>query len=98
MEASAEPWEIAASLAQARQEWQAAQALFDTVTDPDMVDAAIHLIAAAERKYAYLLRLAKERASHRDGGQAPVDPAPPEDGAALPPPWPEPGASGRRPE
>ncbi len=43
----------------AREEWLAARALFENVSDPDLVDHAIHLITATEKKYAYLLRQAK---------------------------------------
>lgn len=53
--------DIARYLSQAKTEWEAARILFDTVTDPDMVDAAIHMVAAAEKKYSYLLRLAKSQ-------------------------------------
>ncbi len=59
MHECAQPADIAQCLSQARSEWQAAQILFDSVTDPDMVDAAIHMVNAAEKKYSYLLRLAK---------------------------------------
>lgn len=43
----------------ARSEWLAARALFDNVSDPELIDHAIHLIVAAEKKYDYLLRRAK---------------------------------------
>lgn len=61
MQGNAQPadTDIARCLSQAKTEWEAARILFDTVTDPDMVDAAIHMVAAAEKKYSYLLRLAK---------------------------------------
>lgn len=49
-----------ALLAEARSEWLAACALFETVVEPDLIEHAIHLMAAAERKYAYLLQQAKE--------------------------------------
>lgn len=45
----------------ARREWLAAKAYFETVSDPDLVDHAIHLVTAAEKKYTYLLRLAREQ-------------------------------------
>lgn len=47
-----------------RGEWLTAQALFDSVSEPEMVDHAIHLIAAAEKKYTYLLREAKASGVH----------------------------------
>lgn len=43
----------------ARSEWLVARALFDNVSDPELIDHAIHLIVAAEKKYDYLLRRAK---------------------------------------
>lgn len=46
-------------VARARDEWQAARALFEYVSDPDLVDHAIALITATEKKYTYLLRQAK---------------------------------------
>lgn len=52
-------FDFAAMLAKAREEWLAAQTLFDTVSEPEMVDAAIHMIVAAEKKYSCLLRQAK---------------------------------------
>lgn len=54
-----QPLDVAALLAKAREEWLAAQTLFDAVTEPEMVDAAIHMVMAAEKKYSYLLRQAK---------------------------------------
>lgn len=50
---------IAGLIEQAKQDWLLAQSLFDNVIEPEMVDHAIHRIIAAEKKYAYLLRLAK---------------------------------------
>ncbi len=44
----------------ARREWLAAKSYFDAVTDVGLVDYAIHLVEAAERKYMYLLRLARD--------------------------------------
>ncbi|MDQ7794644.1 MAG: DUF2508 family protein [bacterium] len=44
---------------QAWREWQAAQAYFDAVSDPDLVDHAIYMVEAAERKYGYLIKRAK---------------------------------------
>lgn len=40
---------------EAHREWKDAQAYFQNVSDPDLVDHAIHLLAAAEKKYGYLL-------------------------------------------
>jgi hypothetical protein len=45
----------------ARLDWLEARAYFDNVTDPDLVDYAIFCIEAAEKKYMYLLKLAREQ-------------------------------------
>lgn len=47
------------SIGLAREEWVAARNYFDNVADPDLVDHAIYLLEAAERKYMYLLKRAK---------------------------------------
>lgn len=44
----------------ARCEWEQAKTLFDEVEDPDLIDHAIYAMEAAERKYMYLLKKAKE--------------------------------------
>lgn len=44
---------------QAHQEWLAAKAYFESVSDPELVDHAIALLTAAEQRYAYLLRRAR---------------------------------------
>ncbi|MEW6725257.1 MAG: YaaL family protein [Bacillota bacterium] len=53
---------------EARREWQTALAYFETVTDPDLIDQAIFMIEAAEKRYMYLLRLVRES---RAAGQIP---------------------------
>ncbi|MGQ9779605.1 MAG: YaaL family protein [Bacillota bacterium] len=53
--------DLAMAIAAARDEWLTAQRFFECVSDPDLVDQAIYSIEAAERKYMYLLRLAKAR-------------------------------------
>ncbi|MDI3270241.1 MAG: DUF2508 family protein [Bacillota bacterium] len=45
----------------ARREWHLAQAYFDAVDHPDLVEQAVHRILAAERHYIYLLRQAREK-------------------------------------
>ena len=45
----------------AKSELLAARSFFDSVSDPDMIDHAIYKIQAAEKKYAYLLKFARER-------------------------------------
>ncbi len=47
------------SIAKARDEWLAAKNYFEMVSDRDLVDHAIYLLEAAERKYMYLLKRAK---------------------------------------
>ncbi|MBX5465143.1 MAG: DUF2508 family protein [Clostridia bacterium] len=51
---------------QARRELEAARSYFDSVTDPELVDHAIHLLNAAEKKYMYLVHRA-QRDERRDG-------------------------------
>lgn len=45
---------------QARREWQIAKVKFDQINDPDLIDHAIYNLEAAERRYIYLLKKAKE--------------------------------------
>jgi hypothetical protein len=45
---------------EARVEWKKARKYFDIVSDPDLVDHAIYLLGAAERKYEYLLKVKQE--------------------------------------
>ena len=44
---------------QARREWLAARALFESVSDPELVDHAIHRMVAAERRHMFLLKEAR---------------------------------------
>lgn len=46
---------------QAHQEWLAAKAYFEEVAEPELVDHAIALLTATERRYAYLLQQARRR-------------------------------------
>ena len=46
---------------QARQEWLAAQSYYDSVTDTDLIDHAVYLMQAAEKKYIYLLKQARQK-------------------------------------
>jgi hypothetical protein len=39
-----------------QREWKMAYRFFNEVTDPELVDTAIHLISAYEKHYNYLLR------------------------------------------
>ncbi|HHU69155.1 MAG TPA: YaaL family protein [Thermoanaerobacterales bacterium] len=44
----------------ARQEWLTAKKYFESVTDPDLIDHAVYLMEAAQRKYMYLLKKARQ--------------------------------------
>lgn len=44
---------------QARREWLSAQKYYDSVSDTDLVDHAVYLLQAAEKKYMYLLKKAR---------------------------------------
>lgn len=61
----------------ARKDWLQARAYFENVTDPDLIDHAIYEIVAAERKYMYLLRLAREQHQSAPGPNHDVDPTEP---------------------
>lgn len=45
---------------EARRDWLASLAYFESVSEPDLVDHAIYLLEAAEKKYIYLLRKARD--------------------------------------
>lgn len=45
---------------EARQEWQAAMSYFNQIVEPELVDHAIHAMVAAEKKYMYLLKKARQ--------------------------------------
>ncbi len=49
------------AIEKARRELLSARSFFDNVTDHDMVDHAVYSLQAAERKYAYLLKYAREK-------------------------------------
>lgn len=44
----------------AHKEWVQAKSLFDEINDPELIDHAIYAMEAAERKYIYLLKLARK--------------------------------------
>ena len=52
--------ELLQAVVQAQREWETAKKIFETVTDPDLVDYAIYRVQAAQKRYTYLLRQAKE--------------------------------------
>lgn len=45
---------------QARQEWLKAQYIYNTVLDDDLIDYASYLIQSTEKRYMYLLKLARQ--------------------------------------
>ena len=53
--------EMLESIQRAQKEWEDKENYFNFVTDSDLVDFAIYDIEASKRKYAYLLKLAKEK-------------------------------------
>jgi len=55
----AQPPTFCEAVEQARRDWLAARSYFEAVTDPDLVDHAIYVLEAAERKYMYLIKRAK---------------------------------------
>jgi len=50
---------LPAVVEEARQEWLNAQYYYNTVTDQDLIDHAVYLMQAAEKKYMYLLKQAR---------------------------------------
>lgn len=59
--AEADDFDWVAAVDQARRDWEQARRYFECVTDRDLVDQAIHLVLAAEKRYAYLLKQARMR-------------------------------------
>jgi len=58
--------DIMENLETARRDWQYAQAYFNSVQDPDLIDHAIFYMGATEKKYTYLLKQAKENGINID--------------------------------
>lgn len=48
------------SIKRAKEEWLEAQIYFNNVSDPDLIDYAIYNMDAAEKKYVYLMKKARE--------------------------------------
>lgn len=48
------------AIAEAKHEWEFAQSYFDSVSEPELVEYAIYNQTAAQKKYEYLLKQAKE--------------------------------------
>jgi hypothetical protein len=52
--------DLSAVVQQAKREWLDAEHYYNTVTDQDLVDHAVYLMQAAEKKYMYLLKIARQ--------------------------------------
>lgn len=59
MEYTKEQMETIELLEEAKNEWEAASTFFQYVSEPSLVDYAIHLENAAKAKYTYYLNRAK---------------------------------------
>ncbi|HHV72088.1 MAG TPA: YaaL family protein [Clostridia bacterium] len=57
---------LAETVEQAKQEWINAKRYFESVSDPELVDYSIYVLEAAERKYMYLLKKAREEGIRAD--------------------------------
>jgi hypothetical protein len=51
---------------EAKKDWQEARAYFNTVTEPDLIDHAIYTLGAAEKRYVYLLKKAREESYYQE--------------------------------
>lgn len=58
---SSERARLADAVEDARQQWLAARAFFDDVTDPQLIDYAVFSIGAAEKRYMLLLQEARRQ-------------------------------------
>lgn len=54
--------DLVQELEEARDQWRNLQNVYNEVSDPGLIDAVIYQTMAAERRYEYLLRLAKSEA------------------------------------
>lgn len=50
-----------AELREAHKEWVLARQRIDLLTDPELIDHAIYVLEAAEKKYSFYLRKAREK-------------------------------------
>lgn len=53
--------EMLSLVEEARKEWVAAKNYFDNVLDPDLIDHAVYVSQAAEKRYMYLLKQARSQ-------------------------------------
>ena len=54
-----EEQDLLSQIEDARREWLQAKAYFDSVLEPDLVEHAVYVTQAAEKRYMYLLRQAR---------------------------------------
>ena len=50
-------WQL---IEEAKRDWLDARAYFNAVTEPELIDHAIYTLGAAEKRYVYLLKKARE--------------------------------------
>ncbi len=61
----AEQPDMLEAVEEARRDWLVARAHFENVSDPELVDHAIYLMEAAQRRYMYVLKRARdEKVTH----------------------------------
>lgn len=53
-------------LQEAQKDWNLSRAYFDDVTEHELIDHAIYTMEAAEQRYTYLLKKAKEEHIHSE--------------------------------
>jgi len=53
--------EMLSLIDEAQREWVAAKNYFDNVSDPDLIDHAVYVSQAAEKRYMYLLKQARSQ-------------------------------------
>ncbi len=53
--------ELLENLKQAKEDWEKKERYFNIVTEPDLIDYAIHDMEASKIKYIYFLKKAKEK-------------------------------------
>ncbi len=58
--------ELAQCITEAYEEWQSAENLFHSVSDPDLIDHAIYKLEASKARYVYLLKQAKAEGIRTD--------------------------------
>ena len=58
--------QLAEEVRSAHLDWVQSQKYFESVSDPELVDYSIYVLEAAERKYMYLLKKAREEGIRAD--------------------------------